>query len=79
MCPWFDSWRHHFKNPIRNVRVFSFLYPMQQHFIYFLYSKSIDRFYIGKTYNLKNRLILHQEQHYKHSFIKSAKDWKIVF
>ncbi|MEP0214799.1 MAG: GIY-YIG nuclease family protein [Cellulophaga sp.] len=52
---------------------------MQQHFIYFLYSKSIDRFYIGKTYSLKNRLILHQEQHYKHSFTISAKDWKIVF
>ncbi|WBU90178.1 GIY-YIG nuclease family protein [Cellulophaga omnivescoria] len=29
---------------------------MQQHFIYFLYSKSIDRFYIGETSNLKNRL-----------------------
>ncbi|ADY28635.1 GIY-YIG nuclease family protein [Cellulophaga lytica] len=52
---------------------------MQQHFIYFLYSKSIDRFYIGETSNLKNRLILHQKQHYKGSFTKSAKDWEIVF
>ena len=47
------------------------------HFLYVLYSKSIDKFYIGESSNVEERLILHNEGYYKKSFTKKAKDWKI--
>ncbi|MBJ2173935.1 GIY-YIG nuclease family protein [Aureibaculum sp. A20] len=45
------------------------------HYLYIIYSNSIDKYYVGETNNLKERLIKHNEHLYKKSFTKIASDW----
>ena len=54
---------------------------MLNHFLYILYSKSVDKFYIGETNNVINRLEIHNSHLIKGAFTKIANDWeiKIVF
>ena len=47
------------------------------HYLYIIYSQNIDRYYVGETSNVADRLILHNSHHYSKSFTKSASDWKI--
>ncbi len=47
------------------------------YFVYILYSKSTDRFYIGYTSNLKERLIKHRSKN--KGFTSIANDWNIVY
>ncbi|ACU07033.1 hypothetical protein FIC_00575 [Flavobacteriaceae bacterium 3519-10] len=48
------------------------------YFCYILYSKSLDRYYIGHTgENLDERLRKHLSHH--HGFTSRAKDWIIVY
>tara|TARA_R110002049_G_scaffold155557_4_gene320469 strand:+ start:1010 stop:1297 length:288 start_codon:yes stop_codon:yes gene_type:complete len=51
---------------------------MNPHFLYIIFSKTINRFYIGETNNLKNRIIQHQEHYFKSNFSKAATDWVAV-
>lgn len=46
-------------------------------FIYILYSKSIDRYYIGQTSDLNNRLIRHNSSSTR--FTARATDWLIIY
>ncbi|GAB1348132.1 hypothetical protein MASR1M107_03430 [Ignavibacteriales bacterium] len=46
-------------------------------YVYILYSKSIDRYYIGQTKNLRDRLTRHNNSSTR--FTSRAKDWEIVF
>ena len=46
-------------------------------FCYILYSPSIDRFYIGETENLSERLELHNSGFFKGSFTIQASDWSV--
>ncbi|WP_430906462.1 GIY-YIG nuclease family protein [Maribacter sp. 2-571] len=48
------------------------------HYLYILYSKKADRYYVGETPELDNRLRLHNQHHFKKGFTKAADDWKIV-
>ena len=48
------------------------------HFLYILYSESADRYYVGETANLENRIHAHIEHKYKKAFTKAAEDWKVV-
>jgi putative endonuclease len=48
------------------------------HFLYIIYSKSQDRYYIGETSNLNYRLELHNTHQFKGSFTKIADDWQFV-
>jgi len=48
------------------------------HFLYILYSKAIDRYYVGETPNLYVRLEQHNRHHFKKNFTKAAEDWEIV-
>ena len=48
------------------------------HFLYIIYSKKADRYYIGETSNLENRLQDHVLHKYKKGFTKSAEDWETV-
>ena len=49
------------------------------HILYILYSSSIDKFYIGETSNMEERLKLHLNKEFKQSYTaKQADDW-IIF
>ena len=44
-------------------------------YVYIIYSKSLDKYYIGETFNLQKRIIEHNSGFYKFSFTKQVKDW----
>ncbi len=49
-------------------------------FVYILFSKNIDRFYVGMSNNPERRLIYHNKgKGGGNAFIKRAQDWQIVF
>lgn len=48
-------------------------------FVYILYSKSINRFYIGETIDLQSRIIQHNSGFYESSFTKQVKDWELFY
>ena len=48
------------------------------HYLYIIYSDSSQKFYIGETNNIKDRVSKHQSHFYSNSFTKIADDWKIV-
>ncbi|GGA64977.1 hypothetical protein GCM10008015_02260 [Flavobacterium palustre] len=48
------------------------------HYLYILFSESSQKFYIGETNNMEERLLKHQNHYYSNSFTKIANDWKIV-
>ena len=45
--------------------------------VYILYSKRMDRFYIGQTKDLNDRIALHLEKAFKGSFTSKANDWEL--
>ena len=47
------------------------------HTFYILYSKSLDRYYIGHCQNLQERLDRHLTNH--KGFTAKAKDWIVVY
>ena len=47
------------------------------HYLYILYSKSTDKFYVGETYNIQDRLEKHKSHYYSNSFTNIAEDWKL--
>src|SRR5438046_486694 len=51
--------------------IFSFMY-----FVYVLYSRQLDRYYVGQTDNIEERLQSHLSGISKYT--SSAKDWTIV-
>ena len=52
-------------------------YIQKGFYFYILYSISIDRFYIGQTSNLKERIVSHREGKSKYS--SRAKDWELMY
>ena len=48
------------------------------HYLYILFSESTQKFYIGETHDINERLIKHQNHLYSNSFTKIADDWKVV-
>ena len=48
------------------------------HSLYIIYSKSIDRFYIGESEDAHERLKMHIAHSFKKAFTKAASDWIIV-
>ena len=46
-------------------------------YVYIIYSPSLDRYYIGHSQNLEDRLIRHNNSGSKST--KKANDWKIVY
>ena len=46
-----------------------------KHFVYIIYSKSADRYYVGESVNPGQRLVQHNSRHYKHSSTKVDDDW----
>jgi putative endonuclease len=56
-----------------------FFRVMKTFCVYILYSKSIDRYYIGYTENLASRLVQHNRHVFKGSFTDRSEDWDIYF
>ena len=60
------------------MRVFPFFIPaIMTHFVYIIYSQSINRFYIGESMNPDVRLQQHKSHFYKNSSTKIADDWEL--
>jgi putative endonuclease len=49
------------------------------YFVYILYSKTIDKFYVGETVDLAARLDLHNNGEFDLSYTKQARDWMLYF
>ena len=47
------------------------------YYCYILYSKILDKYYIGYTHDMQERLIRHNSKH--KGFTGKANDWKIVY
>ncbi|WP_371926079.1 GIY-YIG nuclease family protein [Flavobacterium cerinum] len=47
--------------------------------VYILYSKKLDRYYIGFTENLTQRLEFHLNDTQSRKFTYKADDWKLIF
>ena len=45
--------------------------------VYVLYSKELDKYYIGSCLNLEERLRQHKENEFDKSYTKRANDWKV--
>jgi putative endonuclease len=54
------------------------LYIYIMHYLYIIYSKNLDTYYIGETNDLEERLFKHNTHIYKKSFTKAASDWHFV-
>ena len=48
------------------------------HYLYILFSKSADKFYVGETYDAEARINAHNQHHYSNAFTKIAEDWETV-
>lgn len=48
-------------------------------YIYIIYSKSVDRFYIGQALDVEKRINEHNTGKYSVAFTKRAIDWNLVF
>ena len=48
------------------------------HYLYILHSKAIDKFYVGETYDIKERMQNHNQHYYQNAFTKIANDWECV-
>ena len=44
-----------------------------------LYSIKLDKYYIGQTIDLAERIDLHKIKYFKHSFTAKAEDWTLIF
>ena len=50
---------------------------MDQYHFYILYSSKLDKYYVGHTVNLKERLKKHNTNH--SGYTGKANDWEVVF
>ncbi len=49
------------------------------HFLYIVYSKSQNKYYVGETNNVEERVVKHNLHFYDNSFTKIAEDWELKF
>jgi putative endonuclease len=48
------------------------------HFLYILHSVKSNKFYVGETHDVQQRILSHNHHSYKNSFSKIANDWTLV-
>ena len=46
--------------------------------VYIIYSKSLDKYYVGESEDANKRLVLHNSAHFSNSFTARARDWRLV-
>jgi len=49
------------------------------HFVYILYSPSLNKYYTGETANLETRLTQHKSGFYVTAYSTLASDWELYF
>jgi len=47
------------------------------HYLYIIYSSSLDKFYTGETTDIQERLHKHNQHTYQKAFTKAADDWEV--
>jgi putative endonuclease len=47
------------------------------HYVYIIYSKKADKFYVGETEDLEKRLLQHNNGFFKGSYTTRANDWEL--
>ena len=47
------------------------------HFVYIIFSPTVNRYYVGETANIKQRILKHNSKGYPNAFTKIARDWEI--
>ena len=47
------------------------------HYVYILFSEKLDRYYVGMTSDIKDRIYKHNNIH--HGFTNAAQDWVLVY
>lgn len=47
------------------------------HYLYIIYSRKADRYYIGETTDVHQRLIKHNQHYFSGSFTNIAEDWEL--
>ncbi|MRT94915.1 GIY-YIG nuclease family protein [Ancylomarina sp. 16SWW S1-10-2] len=47
--------------------------------VYILYSKSVDRYYVGCSKDFEQRLLLHNDKVFSGSYSTRAKDWGLFY
>jgi len=51
---------------------------LRMHYLYIIFSNSLNKFYVGESHNIEERLFKHNMHSYKGAFSKIANDWHIV-
>jgi len=49
------------------------------YFVYILFSEKLNRFYIGQTVNVEERLVQHNSGFYDKASTKVSNDWKLFW
>ncbi|MBK5213266.1 MAG: GIY-YIG nuclease family protein [Flavobacteriaceae bacterium] len=47
------------------------------HYLYIIYSETINRYYIGESHDADERLKQHNIHYFKSNFTKASNDWKL--
>ena len=47
------------------------------HYLYIIYSKAIDKYYVGETNDINRRLQEHREATFKGSYTSQTNDWEL--
>ncbi|HNF49040.1 MAG TPA: GIY-YIG nuclease family protein [Chitinophagales bacterium] len=47
------------------------------HFVYIIYSVKSDKYYIGETSCLEERLLQHNKGYFKNAYTKISSDWEL--
>ena len=47
-------------------------------YLYIIYSSQIDKFYIGSSHNLEERILKHNNHVYENAYTKAANDWEYM-
>jgi len=49
------------------------------YFVYILFSEKLNRYYIGQTVNIEERLMQHNSGFYENASTKVSNDWKLFW
>jgi putative endonuclease len=49
------------------------------HTVYVIYSKTLDKYYIGETENVKESLVQHDTKFFNSAYTGLTSDWKLFF
>ena len=72
-----NSRAHTDNQALMEESISAFLF-LAMHFIYILYSREIDRYYIGETADLARRLMQHNDGYFEGAYTSRTSDWEIV-